>query len=698
MNDGERVSPKHVERKAMLYVRQSSQHQIAHNQESRRLQYAMEPRLRALGWHDVEVIDEDLGRSATSTLDRTGFQRMVADVGLGKVGAIAAREVSRFARNNRDWHQLIEMCGLVDTLLVDHEAVYDVRRGNDRLLLGLKGSLSEYELDLLRQRSLEARRQKARRGELLVQAPVGYIKTVDQRIEKDPDLRVQQAISLVFDKFLEIGTVRQTLMWLIEHRLQLPTRRHGPGGWEPAWKRPAYRTVLNVLRNPTYGGAYVYGRTETTVVIEHGEVRRSQVRKPRARWSVLIPSHHDGYITWDVFERISTMITRNSQAWGSAGPGAAKGGASLLAGLLRCRRCGRKLMVTYTGRRHDIARYVCSRGSLDNGEERCLSFGGMRADQVLAREVLRVVQPGAVAASRAATEVGTRKRDELRSVLLTELKAVQYEAERARRQYDTVDPENRLVADELERRWNAALVRVQDIEARVREEEARVSATGPAAEDGLEKLGQDLPRIWNAPESDFRLKKRIVRTLVEEVVVDVQADAGEIELVIHWKGGVHSSIRMRRRRRGENGSQTSKGLVDAVTTLALVCSDVTIASTLNRNQLRTGRGNRWTRERVTSLRSHHEIPVRPSAGAGEWMNLGTAAAHARVSPKTLRRLAEAKRIKAQHPLPVGPWVFSRADLDRPEMRCILAAINGATAASPVAGPNARQLILGIPTT
>src|SRR6201997_3455230 len=258
----DKIRTHHLERKAILYVRQSSTHQVMHNQESRLLQYAMRDRLTALGWSEIEVIDDDLGRSAAGGVQRAGFERMVAQVCLGKVGAVAAREVSRFARNSRDWQQLIEVCRVVDTVLIDQETIYAPRQSNDRLLLGLKGSLNEYELDLLRQRSVEARMEKARRGELLCAAPVGYLKTEDQKLEKNPDRRIQQAITLVFRKFIEFGTVRQTLMWFLEHGLQVPAQN---STGQIYWRRPVYRSMHRMLTHPAYGGAYTYGKTESLV-------------------------------------------------------------------------------------------------------------------------------------------------------------------------------------------------------------------------------------------------------------------------------------------------------------------------------------------------------------------------------------------------------------------------------------------------
>jgi DNA invertase Pin-like site-specific DNA recombinase len=691
-----KITPRHLARKAILYVRQSSAHQVARNHESRRLQYAMEERLRLLGWREIEVVDEDLGRSAAAFAgQRSGFQHTVAEVCLGNVGAVAAREIARFSRNNKDWAQLIDMCRVLDTLLVDVDVVYDPRRANDRLLLGVKGTLSEYELDLLRIRANDARQEKAARGELLVAVPVGFVK-VDGRVEKDPDRRVQNSISSIYSKFLELGSARQALLWFVDRDLEVPVAKHGNRVGAPVvWKRPSYRRFLEVLRNPAYGGAYAYGKTAVVMDAPSGQPRKRSMRKPRDEWSVLIPEHHEGYVTWDVYLRVQKMLSGNSSRTSAPGCGAPKNGSALLAGLLRCHRCGRKLRVAYCGSHGDVPRYQCDRGTMDTAEPRCISFGGTLVDRHIVAEALRVVQPAGIDAAVLAAEQKQSAQDDLLRALELDLKSARYEAARAEKRYESVDSENRLVADELESRWNASLARVRALEQRLETERRQVQPQASVDREELARLAADLEQVWRDPKVDDRTKKRLLRSLIHEIVVDLDGENALI-LTLHWTGGVHTQLRVARRRRGESAAQTDKDLVEVVRILARIGNDELIAGALNKAGRTTGRGNRWTQERVKALRSHNKIgPYSDDARLREgWMSLKQAALHLRLSAIALRRLAERKLIPSEHPLPNGPWIFRRDDLDQAATRSLADGIRRGRGA--VHSP--RQLVLGIPTT
>src|SRR5579863_4348506 len=415
-----KISADHLKRRAIVYIRQSSPGQVIHNLESQRRQYSLADNARQLGFQQVEIIDEDLGRSGSGQVDRPGFARLVAEVCTGSAGAVFCIEASRLARNGRDWHHLIELCGLVRALVVDPDGIYDPGLLNDRLLLGLKGTMSEFELNLLRQRCQEAIRQKAQRGELKFALPIGFQWTSNGKVEKDPDRRIQQAIEMVFAKMTDFGSARQVLLWFRGEKVSLPAWMWSENGRELIWKVPVYNTIWHMLRNPMYAGGYAFGKTEARTRVVGGRARKTIGHfKPVENWTVLIRDHHTPYIDWEQYERNQALLADNAHMKSRMEPKAGRGGRSLLAGLLRRRRCGRMLHVAYSGTRSEVPRYHCRGAHINHGAAWCISFGGLRPDQAIAAEILKAVEGNAIeAALEVAARVVEQQRQQQRALTM----------------------------------------------------------------------------------------------------------------------------------------------------------------------------------------------------------------------------------------------------------------------------------------
>lgn len=667
MND--KITEAHLERAAYVYIRQSTLQQVHHNVESHRRQYALRERAAALGFGSVVVVDDDLGISGTGTQHRPGFSRLLAAVCNGEVGAVFAIEASRLARNNRDWHHLIDLCVLTRTLVVDADGIYDPRQLNDRLLLGLKGTMSEFEIGLLRQRAQEAYRQKAMRGEVMTRVPVGFARKEDNGMEMTPDRQVQQAIRDFFARLQGSSSLRQVLLWYHQEKILFPVSRMNDGRELLEWMLPNYQQLLRMVKNPAYAGAFAWGRSGMRSSVVEGRPRKTGGhRLEMDQWPVLIKDHHQGYIQWEDYRSNLDKLMSNRTKSHQSSTGAARSGTALLAGLMRCARCGHKLNVAYRGGNGKAPRYWCMTGNREQGAPSCLSFAAWRVERAIVEVVLEACQPLGVEASLQVLEKCHEEQDQKRKALELALEKSRYEAGRARRQYDAADPENRLVAAELENRWNAALVQVAGLESRLAAEDLTNLPLTASQREQLTVLGADLQALWNEATTPVELKKRVLRTVINEVVVDVKHDSGQVEMKIHWAGGVHTPLRVRKNKNGTNGNATESDIVDMVRELAKGWNDGYIAGMLNRSGKRTGKGNGWNETRVKNLRRENGIPVFSKAGPRTWKTMSEAASLLSVGMGVIRTMIRNGILPAKQAAKCAPWMIGDSDLELPAVR------------------------------
>jgi len=629
---------------------------------------------KAIGFAEVEVIDTDLGASASIGSARQGFKHLISEVAMGHVGAVVSREVSRLSRTDKTWCHLLEVCQVFDTLILDEERVYDLSDIDDQLVLGIKGTLSVVELKVLRMRMLHGRDEKARRGELRFRLPPGFIWGPNGHVEFDPDQRVREAIALVFKKFRELWSTRQVFIWFKDNNLEVPVNKWG-GGAKSAliWKSPALSFIQDVLRNPFYAGAYVYGRRPVETTFNEGKLtKRSGTPRDPDECRVFLKDHHEGYIDWDEYERNRKRMRHNSMKWTDSDPAIAaiRSGRGLLGGILRCGHCGRKLHVRYWGKSGTSPRYFC-KGDYDAGGNYCLSFSGQVADDRLSDEILALVSPLGVDASlRAIDQVCTHHEDQ-KNALRSKIEQLDFEVQRAFEQYDLVDPRHRLVAQDLENRWNLKLEQRQ----RVREALAALASTAQPltaeTEARLHKLGEDFELVWNSPNCPAELKKKIVHTLIEEVTVTLDSDTLLLHFVVFWKGGSHTEIAVRKPR-PVTGSKTPVDALEIIRKMAPTYGDGQIAAVLNKSGLRTGMKKRWTQTRVATARRNYSIPgQRNTKPNPEVLSFAQAAKHCDVSQYTIKQLVKWGLLENKQVVQYAPWEIKRADLDSPRIQKML---------------------------
>jgi len=653
-----KITPDHLGRIAVVYVRQSTMAQVMGNLESQRRQYDLAEAAETAGFASVTVIDDDLGRSGSGSMQRPGFERLVAMVCSGDVGAVYCIEASRLARNGRDWHHLIDLCALAGALVIDLDGAYDPRLVNDRLLLGLKGTMSEYELSLLRQRGIAARDSKAQRGEYRFMLPPGLCWSEAGKIEIDPDEHVAGAVRLVFAKFRELGSARQVFLWLRSADLKMPVVLRNVDVYKLIWKAPAYHSVMQILHSPLYAGAYAFGRRAQRTRVIDGRARKANgIRKPREEWSVLLRDQHPAYISWQEYEDNQRLLLENAHMKKNCARKSARGGRALLTGLMRCGRCGRMMRVFYGQAKGNAHRYQCRGDDAHVGAGLCIGIGGVRIDRAVALQILEAVSDRAVEAAIFASDQVERSRKEVAVAVERELEAARYDASLASRRYELVDPAKRHVARELEARWNGALERVVELERRIEELRATSAGTPKIDRALLLRLAHDLPAAWNAPSSDTRTKQRLIHILVQEVVCELDEAANEAVLLIHWTGGRHTEVRVPRVKTGRYPGDRAPTAVDALRKLAGHWPDRELAVSLNRMRCKTSNGETWTTVRVREMRERLCLPeYDPANASGEMVSLAKAAERLGICVGSAKSLAIRGVLPATQAMPGAQWL------------------------------------------
>jgi DNA invertase Pin-like site-specific DNA recombinase len=667
MTDNSKVGLSHTRRTAIVYVRQSSVSQIENNRESTARQYALVDKACQLGWtrEQVMVIDEDLGLSGSGSVRRSGFDRMTAEVALHHVGIILGLEVSRLARNSADWYRLLDLCGITDTLIGDSDGLYHPAQFNDRLILGLKGTMSEAELHVLRARLDGGIRNKAARGELRRGLPVGCVwGEEDGEVLFHRDDSVVQAINTTFSKFTELGSVRKVWNWFRTEKLLFPTRAHLNA--EIRWAAPTYTGVRNVLTNPVYAGAYCYGKVRyERYVDEEGTVRKRSRHLPMEEWSVLILGHHKRYIDWDTLLSNQTRIDSNVHPEPHQAGGAVREGSALLQGLAMCGKCGRKLHTHYRGRNAAPAYYCAGKNIVNGRGVFCLNVGGVQIDQAVTEAFLKAVTPAAVDATQSALLQLGADQDAALGHWRLAVERARYAAERAERQYRAVEPENRLVARGLEIEWEKRLRELAAAEAELqRREQQRPRLLSADELKQLRTLGADLYKVWSAPTTTVRDRKELLRALLEEVMIAVDRETYSSHLTLRWRGGCITELDLSLPRSKPHGLCTDEDTISLLRRLAVHYSDDVIAGIFNRQGRKTATGERFTALSVGGLRRYRNIPkYKPSEEppSGELLPIRKAAEVLGVYPSTLHRSLNEGFIVGEQVTPGAPWQIRITD-------------------------------------